>query len=199
MTENDKQFDEKIAAFEREREPAFLKEALEMIQAQAQRQAGSDSSGRTQMFIRWLRFLAVLDHAIDPLWRAEDQPVTGLVPPPVKGMIYPSGVDPAAIPDPGVRAEYESTLKASKDHAENYLIQEQLRRIDGCAMDEIEKTLGAWSPLRPADCQELAALATASATTSMAESSINAERLARLQAILSSLSSERNLKRRLDL
>jgi hypothetical protein len=158
----DKYVMEKFAAFERAQEPALVQEALETIEAAEQAAQTGDPAARKQGLSRWLRFFAALDRHIVPNWDPKDVPETGLIPPPSHGVVYPSGVDPAAIPDLAVRAQYEQTLKASKDHAERYRVQLQLQRIDERAMRGVGRLLAERYTNSPEDRQEFEGLLAAS-------------------------------------
>jgi len=133
---------EKFDAFEKVQDPTLVYEALEMIEAADRDVMTWDATSWKQAISRRLHFLAGLDRIIDPQWDAEDKPVHGTTPPPTQGIVFGSGeVDPATIPDPAVRAEYERALKESKDYAKYYDVQFQLRRIDGRAMRFVESLL----------------------------------------------------------
>src|SRR5450759_138617 len=134
MDLTDKRVVEKFAAFEKEQEPALVQEALEAIEVAEQGAPAGDPAARKRGLSYWLRFFAELDRHINLQWDPKDVPVTGVIPPPSHGVVYPSGVDPLAIPDPAVRAKYEQALKASKDKADRYRVQLQLRRIGERAM-----------------------------------------------------------------
>lgn len=142
MDLTDKQVTEKFAAFEKEQDPTLVHEALNLIEAAERDMPAGDAAARKQALSRRLRFFAALDRYIDPMWDPEDIPVKGVAPPLSHGPVYGSGeVDPATIPDPAVRAEYERALKASKDYEKRYDVQLQLRRIDERAMRFVERFL----------------------------------------------------------
>lgn len=181
MNGNDPWLADLLARYEREGDQQILQEALERITAAAGSQGDEgveddDAADRREM-ARLLQLFAVLDQAIDPAWDPEDVPVTGISPPASGGVKYPSGVDPAAIPDPEVRAEYERMLAASKRHAERYLRQQELRRIDQRAMDAAREWLAERYSRGPADHEAFEDM--------LSSYHVSPERARRLRALLS--------------
>ena len=163
MDLTDKQVAEKFAAFEKNQDPAPVHEALNLIEAAERDVPVDDTAARKQAFSRRLRFFAALDRNIDPKWDPKNVPVKGATPPLTHGIVYPSGeVDPATIPDPAVRAEYERALKASKDYEKWYDVQFQLRRIEERAMRFVELLLAEKYTNSEGDRQELEELLAAS-------------------------------------
>ncbi len=75
-----------------------------------------------------------------------------------------------------MRAEYERTLKASKDYEKWYDVQFQLRRIDERAMRFVELLLAEKFAASPADRQEFEEL--------LAASTVSDARKERLHALL---------------
>jgi hypothetical protein len=140
----DAQVADKLAAFEQVRDPVLLYEALDLIEAAERDVRADDAAVAQQAFARRLRFLDALDRFIDPTWDPARPPVKG-VPPPADygGVVFPSGeVDPLAIADPAVRAEYERALKANKNDRKAWDIQFQLRQIDERAMHHLARFVG---------------------------------------------------------
>ena len=142
MDSTDKRVEAKIAAFKNDQEPAHLQEALNIVETARQDAQPDDEVARKQEVALWLLLFAALELNMDPQWNLEQVPVTGVIPPPSHGVAYPSGIDPSAIADPEVRAQYEQALKASKDYAEWYRIQLLVRRVDERAMAAVERRYG---------------------------------------------------------
>ncbi|KIO49067.1 hypothetical protein [Nitrosospira sp. NpAV] len=158
----DEKVAEKLVAFEIEQDPALVHESLDMIEAAERDVSIGDITARKQALAQRLRFFAVLDRNIDPMWNPEDKPVKGAAPPRSHGAVYGSGeVDPATIADPAMRAEYERALQASKDYGRRYDVQFQLRRIDERAMRFVERFLAERYSESPTDRQELEELLSA--------------------------------------
>lgn len=152
----DERVAEKFAAFEKEQDPTLVHESLDLIEAAERDVSTGDITARKQALVRRLRFFAALDRNIDPMWNPEVKPVKGASPPLSHGAVYGSGeVDPATIPDPAVRAEYERALQASKDYEKRYDVQFQLRRIDERAMRFVERFLAERYSESQTDRQEL--------------------------------------------
>lgn len=142
MDVTDKRVTEKFAAFDKEQDPTRVIEALEAVKAAQRDLPVADAAARTRALSQWLLFLAALDRYMDPQWDPKKVPVKGTAPPPTHGVVFPSGeVDPATIPDPVARAEYERALKASEDYRDWYGVQFQLRRIEEDAMRLVELLL----------------------------------------------------------
>lgn len=171
----DKKVAEKLAAFDKEQEPALVQEALEMIEAGEQDAPAGDRSAQMRGLSRWLLFFATIDRHIDPSWDENKVPVTGITPPQSQG-VYFSGVDPSVIEDPIVRLQYEQALKASKDYAEWYRVQLLLRRIDEKAMGDVGRLLAEMYTSSSANSQELERL--------LKESLLGNERKERLRALM---------------
>jgi hypothetical protein len=151
----DEQVAAKFRAFEREHDPVLVHEALEIVEAAARDVAVEDRPACAVQLARWLRFLAALDGQMDPEWDSRDVPAKGAPLPAEHGVVYPSGeVDPATIPDPVARDEYERALKASKAKEERYRVQFQLRRIDERAMHAVGRLLERCHMHLPPDRQE---------------------------------------------
>jgi hypothetical protein len=172
----DEQVAEKLAAFEREQNPARVHEALDVIEAAERHLPMGDTAGREQALSRRLRFFAVLDRSIDPSWDPKEVPAKGVTPPATHGIVYSSGeVDPSTIPDPAARAEYERALKASKDYERRYDVQLELRRIDERAMRFVERLLADRYTDPEGDTQEFEGM--------LAASPVNELRKERLRAL----------------
>ena len=172
----DKRVAEKFAAFAEEQNPALVHEALDLIEAAERDVSIGDAAAREQAIRRRLDFFAGLDRHIDSRWDPKAVPVRGATPPLTHGIVYSTGeVDPASIPDPVVRAEYEQALKASKDYAKWYDVQFQLRRIDERAMRFVELFLAERYTNSEKDRYEFEAL--------LATSPVSELRKERLQAL----------------
>jgi hypothetical protein len=128
----------KFAAFENERDPELIQEALESIEVAQQE---GDEVDPKEAVSRWLSFFAALDRNIDRQWDPEDVPVMGVIPPVSEGVAHSPGVDPSKITDPAARQQYEQDLKANWAYAEHYRVQHLLRRIDERAMHRFERLL----------------------------------------------------------
>ncbi|MHC4444284.1 MAG: hypothetical protein ACYTF1_17755 [Planctomycetota bacterium] len=70
----------------------------------------------------WKRLL----DAIDPKWDPDERLISNIVPPAATGL--PSGVDPAAIKDPVLRAEYEAAIKKNSEKNEKWGAQYKLSK-----------------------------------------------------------------------
>lgn len=140
MDVTDQRVLEKFSGFERKRDPALVIEALEAVEAVQRNVQAGDAAAHARVLSNWLQFFAALDRHLDPTWDPKKVPVKGAAPPPVHGVVFPSGeVDPSTIPDPAARAEYVKALKASADYREWFGVQLQLRRVDERAMRVLEQ------------------------------------------------------------
>lgn len=152
-------------------------EALEIIEAADRDILTWDAAARRQAVSHWLDFLAALERFMDPEWDVAAKPVSGTAPPPMQGIVYVSGeVDPETIPDPDARARYVQALKASKDYAQWYEVQYQLRQIEARAMLFVEHILAERFPATRSGRQELEEL--------LATSALDDVRKGRLRALL---------------
>ena len=156
MDTTDSRVAQKLGEFEQQQDPTLLHEALDLIEAAERDMPTGDRAKRREALARRLRFIAMLDRSIDPAWDIEKKPMQGAPPPSSHGAVFPSGeVDPATIPDPAERGEYEAALQASKAYAKWYDVQFQLRGIDERAMRFTEHFVGERFGDSPADRQEL--------------------------------------------
>jgi hypothetical protein len=174
----EQQVNEKFAEFEKTRDPVFVYEILDSIEAAESAMPQGDVAARKLAVSRRLRFFAALDHNIDPSWNPKDVPPHGVPPPPGwHGMVYSSGeVDPEKIPDAEVRAKYVEALKANKAAQQHYSVQLQLRRIDERAMRFFERFLIDRYSNTEQDLQEFEGL--------LAASPVNEMRKQRLRALM---------------
>jgi hypothetical protein len=177
MDATDRRVTAKFAAFDKEQDPARVLEAMEAVAAAQRDLPEADLAARQRAVSHWLLFFTALDRHIDPQWDPTKVPVKGAALPPVHGVVFPSGeVDPATIPDPAARVEYERTLNASKDYSVWYGVQFQLRRIDENATRLVELLLAERYTNTEEDRRELERLLTAS--------TIDERRRARLRALM---------------
>ncbi len=155
MDPTDKLVQEKFTAFEKDHDPAFVYHALDAVEAAQRDTSPGDTAVRKRALSLSLSFLTALDRNIDPKWDPEIDPVRG-VPPPISGVpVLGTGeIDPAAIPDPAVRARYEQELKARRDYLKYCTVQFQLRRIDDRATASIGRFVERCYTSSPADRSE---------------------------------------------
>lgn len=131
-----------VAEFEKEKEPAKLQEAADLL---VEVDLAKESDGLKRLALRretlqaWLTALAAIDNHLDPRFDPKDQPSVSAPPPPSGGVQYPPGVDPAKIADPRARQEYEAAIKANREKAERYRLQTLLRRLDEKLTPKVER------------------------------------------------------------
>jgi len=167
----------KFAAFAKEQDPTRVLEALDAVAAAQRDLPDADVAARQRAVSQWLLFFTALDRHIDPQWDQTKVPVKGTAPPPTHGVVFPSGeVDPATIPDPVARAEYERALNISKDYRAWYGVQFQLRRIEENATRLVKLLLAERYTNSEEDTREFERL--------LAESTVNEQRRERLRALM---------------
>lgn len=175
MNSTDKQVTEKFAAFEKEQDPTLALEALDLIEAAERDVPLDDTAARKAALAQRLRFFAALDRHIDPTWDVNKVPVKDVIPPETNGVVFPfHEVDPSTIADPVARAQYERTLKANKDYAKWYDVQDQLRRIDERSMRFVELFLSERYTDSPADRSELEELLSATPLSDVRKAQLQA-------------------------
>jgi hypothetical protein len=121
-----------LAEFEKTKSLERLESAIQTLDGLDLPQP-SDTAARQRAGRLWLAVLEAIDRNLDPKFDPKDVPAANVVPPTFKGITYPSGVDPTAIPDPAARAEYEAALNKNKEKADRYRFQNKLRRLDSRA------------------------------------------------------------------
>jgi len=116
-----------IAQFDRTHGVPDLEVALKQLELAS---VGSQRSGdREKILVGYLKLFRAIDRGM-PQFRPGELPAVNVVPPKVKGVAYPSGVDPAAIPDPVARARYEQEIRANDALTDRYIMAMSLRRLD---------------------------------------------------------------------
>lgn len=137
MTENEKHIKEaeqKIEAFQSEKEPQRLREAansLENIILAKEHKAETRHAMRSKILSLWLTLLQILDKNLDPDFNSKDIPPRNVEPPlTANGTAYPAGANPALIEDPQARADYEKAIAENRRKQENYRLQTQFRRLN---------------------------------------------------------------------
>jgi hypothetical protein len=77
----------------------------------------------------WVKFLGLLDGAVDLSFDPADVPDRNLAPPGTGGVVYDSGIDPKEIKEPEARKQYEADIKANHAKAERHSQQIGLRKM----------------------------------------------------------------------
>jgi hypothetical protein len=130
-----------LRAFEDEREPERMQEALQLLEKTAQ-SVPPECNTPEEVFAAWLLFFETIERYKDPEWDPDNVPTTGTPPPDTEdGIAYPSHVDPDAIHDPVAKAQYKAMLESDKNDAEYYRMQLLLRRIEGHAVVSLKQWL----------------------------------------------------------
>jgi hypothetical protein len=137
MTDNEKclkQAQERIKAFETEKEAERLNEAsmsLENIILAKEIKSEVRARLRKECLFLWLNILQTIDAHLDPKFDPKDVPEKLVQPSPLSdGEILRPGADPAKINDPQLRAEYEKAIAENRTKTINYRLQTQLRRLN---------------------------------------------------------------------
>jgi len=121
-----------IAQFDRTHGVPDLEAALHHLELAS---AGSQrTADRGKILAGYLKLFGAIDRGTPQLPRGE-LPAVNVVPPKVKGVAYPSGVDPAAIPDPVARARYEQAIRANDVLSDRYIAAMSLHRLNGRALN----------------------------------------------------------------
>jgi len=137
MTENEKYIKEarkKISAFEKENEAERLREAsmaLENVVLEQEYNVKIRHRLRRECLTLWLDSVRIIDHNLDPEFKADDIPPRLVQPPPTSdGTAYAPGADPALIDEPKARKEYEKARADNQAKIVKYRRQTQLRRLN---------------------------------------------------------------------
>jgi len=132
---------------------------IQAVQALVAAEPGIDALGSTysqhrqQIGQEWLAVIHDIDQNRDPHFDPSDVPSVNLIPPTAKGVTYPSGVDPNAIPDAKVRAKYVKQLDENKQKTQRFEFQHRLRRLDARVSEGFQNFVmrayreGEWSEL----------------------------------------------------
>jgi hypothetical protein len=137
MTENQRYLNEaqnRVKEFETEREPERLREssmALENIVLAQEHDPRIRAELRSNSLSAWLHLLGIVDRFLDPNFKVEDKPESLVQPPSIPGgVVLRPGADPALIPDPKARAQYERAIAANRANADRYGLQIDLLRLN---------------------------------------------------------------------
>jgi hypothetical protein len=131
-----------VAEFEKEKEPAKLQEAADLL---VEVDLAKEAEGLKRLALRretlqaWLAVLASIDQNLDPHFNPNDAPSVSVTPPPSGGAQLPPGADPSKIADPKARQQYEAAIKANKEKAERHRLQTLLRRLDEKLTPKVER------------------------------------------------------------
>jgi hypothetical protein len=137
MTENQKflkETEKQLKEFEAGREPdrltlAYL--ALDKVSPAHEHDPKVRAKVRAEALSLWLQLIDILDRLLDANFNPKDVPEKFVEPPPVPGgVVLRPGADPALIPDPKVRAEYEKAIAENRAKADHYRLQTHLRRLN---------------------------------------------------------------------
>jgi len=115
-----------------------LRLAVRELEAAQDNLVGAPDTQRDKATLVWFDVFRAIDQALDPAFDPEDVGLLNLAPPAMGGVGYPSGVDPSAIPDPRVRAQYETDLAKNRAKIERYNYQDGLRRVDQYATSSFD-------------------------------------------------------------
>ncbi len=139
-----------------------------------------DGASRRRAAGWWLRALRRLEADWDPGFDPDDRPFLNLAPPAETGL--PSGVDPVAIDEPGLRARYEAALRANRKKTRRYNRQVELRRWREPLIAGVERFLAEVYGTVPEARQELKRL--------LAEHRISTRQRRRLLAVVDECASD---------
>ena len=149
---------EQLARFDSTKDPLYLENAIrDLEQVDLIEEQGQDrQAARREVMILWLASLAALQKAKDPTFDPNDRPKANMVPAPgSSGRRYPSGIDPKAIPEPDVRAQYEAALAKNRQKAETYRIQYRLRFLEERVQPGVDGFIGRYYSKSSIDRGEL--------------------------------------------
>jgi hypothetical protein len=131
--------------FEATQEASWLESAWDAIQDVAWTQESSATARgavRTRSLDMWLHLLDLLDKYLDPNFDENDVPMKLISPPALPGpnaVRLRPGADPALIPDPQLRAEYERAIATNRAKIRNYTAQVGLHRLEGRIRHQVRK------------------------------------------------------------
>ena len=162
MTQNQKNVQEahlRALEFERKLNPDRLREAdraLENVNLVEEVDPKVRAKLRSDCLVQWLELVALVDRHLDPDFDPDDVPEEFVEPPPVPGgAVLRAGADPALVPDPRTREQYENAIAANRAKAERYRVQTQLRRIGERIATQTENFVRNHYRSAPADQREL--------------------------------------------
>lgn len=147
-----------LAQFAKSKELDHLQgaiEAMEGVDFSGSQKGSARIQARQETTKTWLSIVAAIDRQLDPHFDPNDVPAANIIPPKSGRVQLPSGVDPQAIPDPAVRAEYEAALEKNKEKAEQYLVQTRLRRMDLRVSSDVNRFFGSCYTSSPIDQREI--------------------------------------------
>lgn len=158
-----------VATFEQKPARDLLSDAHDALEeVDLSRERASDRRAlRAETLHAWLHLLDVLDRSIDRNFDLRVKPQRFVLGPPLPGGIVPKGgiVDPASIPDPKTRAEYERAIAANEAKTARYYLQHELRTLAGLNPEldprdsipnETKRFIRRWYAASVADQTELA-------------------------------------------
>jgi hypothetical protein len=91
---------------------------------------------RSRGTLAWVTLFRHIDQYLDPNFDPSDVPSVNVIPPATsKGVKYPSGVDPNAIPDSKARTKYIELLNQNRAKLEHYNFQHRLGLVNQRALE----------------------------------------------------------------
>ena len=159
-----------LADFQTQKDPQHLQDAADQLQSVVladEPDAEKRHALRKETLEGWLSLFAAIDGSLDPTFDPGDLPLLSAEPPPSDGILFPPGVDPSLLKDPGARAEYERRIEANRQKTERYNLQIKLRRLDERLMPRLEAFIrSAYSTsIEPEDRREVLAAIQATITS----------------------------------
>ena len=146
MTAPDQSLRELLAAFEKDRDPDRLYQAIEAgnrASRDAQEREREWLEARKPALLEWLSLLSEIEGGLDPAFDP------GKVPQP------PPALDPAAEADPAARAAHAQAVDAARERIERHQRQLALREFEQRAQGGAERFVGGQYPHADRDRAEL--------------------------------------------
>jgi hypothetical protein len=138
MAENVEVAQKRLEEFERTHSVEALNKAVRALEGVERTEPATAPplEVRSRGALAWITLFRHLDQHLDPNFDPNDSPSLNVSPPATsKGVKYPSGVDPKAIPDAKARAKYIELLDQNRAKAEQYNFQHQLRQVNERALE----------------------------------------------------------------
>jgi hypothetical protein len=133
-----------LAHYDATRDPALLRDAGDQIVREdgsiPPDPAEATRAGHERLAL-WIDLFTRFKRDLDPSFDPDKPPHTRVSPPPIDGEQLMPGIDPAQIPDPVLRKQYEDEIARNAVRVEQFSVQSDLHEVHNAALERAAASL----------------------------------------------------------